>query len=112
MKTKIKARKKTVIKWVNEKFGSLEMLAGLTGIDTTLPAVRQTLEQVRTSREPVVLSLRWRNVVLEVSMEHHLAADKTTANGDPTLPFETRLDDGIPTIKADINADDHSENDE
>lgn len=96
VRTQIKARKKTVINWINEKFGSLEMLAGLAGVDTTHRSVRAVLEQVRTSREPVILSIRWRDVVIEVHIEHHLAASKikTRVSGDPTEAFESADNEG------------------
>lgn len=74
MKTKIRARKRTVIKWIEDKFGSLEMLAGIAGVDTSVPGVRTLLSQVRTSREPVILAIRWRGIVIEVNIEHHLAS--------------------------------------
>lgn len=74
MKTKIRARKRTVIRWIEEKFGSLEMLANVAGVDTSQPAVRQLLDQVKTSREPVVLGIRWRNALIEVHIEHHAVA--------------------------------------
>lgn len=98
MKTKIKARKKTIIKWINEKFGSLAMLAGVAGVDTSAPGVRSLLDQVVTSREPVILSLKWRDIVIEVSFEHHLSGKSVNAkldlsgaaeaaSSDPTEPF-------------------------
>lgn len=74
MKTKIRARKRTVLSWIEQKFGSLEMLASIAGIDTSIPEVRTLLKQIRTSREPVVLRIQWRSAVIEVAIEHHESA--------------------------------------
>lgn len=71
MKTKIRARKKTIMRWITEKFGSLEMLANLAGVDTSIPQVRAFLKTVRTSRDPVILAIKWRAAVIEIHIEHH-----------------------------------------
>lgn len=71
MKIKIAARKRIVTNWIDSKFGSLETLANLAGIDTSRPEVRNTLTQIRTSRDPVQLRISWRNAVIQIDLMHH-----------------------------------------
>lgn len=88
MKTKIRARKKTVMKWIEGKFGSLAMVAAAVGLDTTTPGVQALLNDVVKSRDPVTLSIGWRSHVIAVLIEHHKTPLVTKMEGDTNYVSE------------------------
>lgn len=65
---------------IASKFGSLSMLLGLAGLDTSNKLVRQRIDEIQTTRDPIKISIHFRSHVWVLWVGEH---PKGLANKNP-----------------------------